>query len=202
MRIPGWLTHQEQKTLYTLAYYVPGPILEIGSWVGRSTSCIAYGVRDCGQPKLFVSVDIHVKPEDFRPYEDGIGFFYPRNATTPLSVVSIENFRMIEPILSTPGGSLRTLHQNLARLGLREFVQIINCDFRHAPQQAYKLIFCDVTHTPEEIAYNIPDMAHLISPGTFLACHDSTPENEACLRQYLTFRYSFTNDTLFVGEVA
>lgn len=46
--IPGWLTRREASLLYTLARRCTGKgvILEIGSWKGKSTVCLAQGSRD------------------------------------------------------------------------------------------------------------------------------------------------------------
>lgn len=201
--VAGWLSLREQQALYALAYTVPGPILEIGAWVGRSTACLAYGIRDSGRRSTFVSVDLNVTPAHFRPYGEGVGFFYPTSAAVPLDVVSAELYRRdVEPVLRAPGGVLRALRENLTRLGLRDLVQIVNCDLRAAPRLGYRLIFCDVTHTPAEIERNLPHLAPLLTPGAILACHDTSPANEACLRRHLTFRHTFTRDSLFVGELA
>ena len=43
----GWLSTLEAQAIpYTCAAVTNGPILEIGSWIGRSTCAIAYGLRD------------------------------------------------------------------------------------------------------------------------------------------------------------
>ncbi|PDW03897.1 class I SAM-dependent methyltransferase [Candidatus Viridilinea mediisalina] len=202
MRLPGWLTPREQQTLYALAYLLPGPILEIGSWLGRSTACLASGIRDSTQAKTLVAVDLKLKPEYFRPYADKIGFFYPSTSDLPLAVVDKEDFtRNVEPIIRAPGGSRQVLRENLTNLDLIDLVHVVICDFRDAPVLPYRLVFCDVTHDPIEIERNIPDMAHLLAPGTILACHDIDATNEKCLHKLLPFRYSFMRDSLFVGEL-
>ncbi|MFA6039752.1 MAG: class I SAM-dependent methyltransferase [Candidatus Peribacteraceae bacterium] len=46
--LPGWLTGKESFLLYTLAQRCKGKgaIVEIGSWKGKSTVCLAQGSRD------------------------------------------------------------------------------------------------------------------------------------------------------------
>src|SRR5688500_4800072 len=51
MGVGGWLSPREQQALYALARWSPGPILEIGPWLGRSTVCLARGVQDSGVEK-------------------------------------------------------------------------------------------------------------------------------------------------------
>jgi len=48
-RCHRWLSDDEARTLYALACWLPGPFLEIGAWAGKSTCCIALGIRDGGR---------------------------------------------------------------------------------------------------------------------------------------------------------
>jgi predicted O-methyltransferase YrrM len=57
--VPGWLTREEERTLYALAYILSGPFLEVGAWVGKSTSIIARAIRDSGQYKKFVTSELN-----------------------------------------------------------------------------------------------------------------------------------------------
>ncbi len=44
----GWVTPLELQVLYNLGKYGDGDFLEIGTWIGRSTTAIALGRRDSG----------------------------------------------------------------------------------------------------------------------------------------------------------
>lgn len=59
--ISGWLTHREAAFLYEAARAVPrgGKIVEIGSFLGRSTVCLAHGSR-AGNSAQIVAVDPHI----------------------------------------------------------------------------------------------------------------------------------------------
>ena len=45
-KISGWLTVPEASALYELALEAKGPIVEIGSWQGRSTAVLALASMD------------------------------------------------------------------------------------------------------------------------------------------------------------
>lgn len=58
--IEGWLTDAEGELLFRLASECPpgAPIVEIGSWKGKSTVWLACGVRDAGATQVF-AIDPH-----------------------------------------------------------------------------------------------------------------------------------------------
>jgi predicted O-methyltransferase YrrM len=57
--IPGWLEDEDVLKLYELAASTDGPILEIGTWRGKSGAALALGARDGGRGAAIVSVDIN-----------------------------------------------------------------------------------------------------------------------------------------------
>ena len=58
--VPGWLSRKEAETLYSLAKACTGrgAIVEIGSWRGRSTICLALGATAGAGPRVY-SIDRH-----------------------------------------------------------------------------------------------------------------------------------------------
>jgi hypothetical protein len=61
LEIDGWLRPQDALKLYELAYFAPGPILEIGSYHGLSTSILARAIADSGpegRERRIVSVEL------------------------------------------------------------------------------------------------------------------------------------------------
>ena len=58
--IPGWLTDEEGEALYELAKHCTGRgvIVEIGSWKGKSTTCLGLGSR-AGKGVPIFAVDPH-----------------------------------------------------------------------------------------------------------------------------------------------
>jgi predicted O-methyltransferase YrrM len=56
--IPGWLRREDILKLYELAYFSPGPILEIGCYHGKSTVVMARALADRATAVPLVSVDV------------------------------------------------------------------------------------------------------------------------------------------------
>jgi predicted O-methyltransferase YrrM len=55
--VPGWLRPEDELKLYELAYFAPGPILEIGTYRGRSTTIMARAAQ-AGAGAMLFSVDV------------------------------------------------------------------------------------------------------------------------------------------------
>jgi predicted O-methyltransferase YrrM len=56
--IPGWLRDEDVLKLYELASLTHGPILEIGSYQGKSSVVLATALERRGRPGRMISVDI------------------------------------------------------------------------------------------------------------------------------------------------
>jgi cephalosporin hydroxylase len=56
--IKGWLRPEDTLKLYELAYFSAGPILEIGTYCGKSTVVISTALRDSANGQPFYSLDI------------------------------------------------------------------------------------------------------------------------------------------------
>jgi predicted O-methyltransferase YrrM len=69
--ISGWLLPADAGKLYELAIYSVGPILEIGTFKGLSTSILAEAVFNSGRPRRIVTVDL--SPENIAETAIGMG---------------------------------------------------------------------------------------------------------------------------------
>ena len=56
--LPGWLLDDDALKLYELAHAASGPILEIGTYRGKSTILMATALRDAGRDGPVVSLDV------------------------------------------------------------------------------------------------------------------------------------------------
>jgi hypothetical protein len=201
--IAGWQSQPQRRALYALARTLDGPFLEIGSWAGLSTSIIAYGIRDSGRPKAFVTCELDPKLDWWRPLPDGrIGFFPPASPDVPCGSCSRELFeRTMVPVVSQPGGVVGCLRRNLERLGLTRYVDIVVGDFTRAPTLPYRFLFADTLHDVHEVRVNAPRLLEYLRDGAVFAADDRTSENEDELRKHLPLGRSFQIDRLFVGEI-
>lgn len=73
-QIDGWLSPHEARLLYQIAksVSVDGDIVEIGSWKGKSTIALAYGIKASGIKRTIAAVDPHkgiVLPGQNKPME-------------------------------------------------------------------------------------------------------------------------------------
>ena len=141
--IQGWLSPLERQILYAAARSLPGPIAELGPWVGLSTCILCAGIRDSGENKEFVTHEINPKSDWFRRYQDRIGF-YPPGSTEPLADCTIETYdKDIRAAVEAPGGVVGELRRNLAARGFTDRVQIVEGDFGDAEPRHYRFIFAE-----------------------------------------------------------
>src|SRR4051794_8253604 len=56
----GWMSDLDLQVPYNVALHAKPPFLEIGAWIGRSTSAICAGIRDSGKPKNFDLIDFGI----------------------------------------------------------------------------------------------------------------------------------------------
>jgi hypothetical protein len=201
-RIDGWLSRSEEGALYALGYWMSEPILEIGPWVGRSTICIARGVKNSGRKKRFVTCELNPTPANFRPYGTEVGFFVPADNLVPMGLSSRKGYEEeIKPIISSPGGVIGALERNLKRAGVRKMVEIHEGHFRNAPAVGYNFVFSDAMHTVNEVRQNGRDILPMLARGAVIAFHDTTPENAAAIESIFPLEDRCLIDSLFVGKL-
>ena len=56
--IPGWLLREDAEKLYALAGSAPGPILEVGTYNGKSTLLMATALREAERSGPIYTVDL------------------------------------------------------------------------------------------------------------------------------------------------
>lgn len=158
----GWLSRYQAEELYETGYEQPGPFLEIGPWIGRSTCCIANGIQDSGQSKTFVSVDLGLCSE-----EEWHAFFGKPLSDKP-------NKEAYLPHITRPGGTIASLEENLKARKLDRLVDVRKGDFRNMtfPEAPFQTIFCDASHNVREVRANLPIIADLLAPGGILVADD------------------------------
>lgn len=152
--IDGWLTVDEAITLYELSRGLPheAPLcVEIGSWQGKSSVCLARGLLGKFQPRLHC-----IDPFDASGDEANFGG-YDRRA-------------------EQLGGQLRaTFESNLRAAGVRELVEVHQGKSHDAAQgwrRSIDLLFLDGDHRYPAVLQDFEDWASAVRPGGFLVMHD------------------------------
>jgi len=145
--IEGWLTEREAMTLYHFASLLPpnSTIVEIGSWKGKSTFCLAQGLRS----GRILAID----PFDASG-EQGSGELYrEQKGLSPL----IDQFR-------NKMAELRVLEKIEVRKGF-------SSDFVGKCGEI-DLLFIDGDHSQEACLFDFENYAPALRPGAYLAFHD------------------------------
>ena len=156
----GFMPAAEGRALFdaATAYAARGPVLEIGSYCGKSTIYLAAAARAAGQ--LVVTVDHHRGSEEHQP-----GWEYH------------------DPALVDPAtGRLDTLpclRATLAAAGLEEHVVVVvgrSADVARLWGTPLGLVFIDGGHTEAAALTDYEGWAPWVAPGGALAIHDVFPD--------------------------
>lgn len=152
--IDGWLTVDEAIALYELARSLPDehPVaVEVGSWQGRSSICLARGLRGKRQPRLCC-----IDPFDASGDQASAPTYGERARRR--------------------GGSLRDgFEANLRGAGVRDLVDVRQ-GYSHELAPHWRgpidLLFLDGDHSYEAVLRDLDGWAGHVRPGGYLAMHD------------------------------
>jgi hypothetical protein len=147
--IPGWFKPSECEKLYQSVLESTGDILEIGHFLGRSTSFICQGIRDSGKQRIFKSYDL-----GFTSYCEVQKFY------NEIYGYDIEIPKMYDIAFSQNKSTTEIANENLKHLNLNFFVTLISGNFIELDFHKYDFIFCDAVHDLSELKNNLP---HIIS---------------------------------------
>ncbi len=155
----GFMPAAEGRALFDAAatYAARGPVLEIGSYCGKSTIYLAAAAREAGQ--AVVTVDHHRGSEEHQP-----GWEYH------------------DPALVDPGtgriDTLPRLRATLAAAGLEDHVVVVvgrSGDVARLWGTPLGLVFIDGGHTEAAAVADYEGWAPWVAPGGALAIHDVFP---------------------------
>jgi len=158
--VPGFMPVPEGLALFdAAARYAPrGPVLEVGSYCGKSTIYLAAAARTAGQ--LVVTVDHHRGSEEHQP-----GWEYHDPA-------------LVDPVTGRLD-TLPTLRATLAAAGLEDHVVLVvgrSADVARLWATPLGLVFIDGGHTEAAAVTDYESWAPLVAPGGALAIHDVFPD--------------------------
>jgi MMP 1-O-methyltransferase len=157
---PGFMPPAEGLALFdAAAQYSPvGPILEIGSYCGKSTIYLAAAARAAGQ--LVVTVDHHRGSEEHQP-----GWEYHDPARVDPATGRLD--------------TLPSLRATLATAGLEEHVVVVvgrSADVARLWATPLGLVFIDGGHTEAAAVADYESWAPWVAVGGALAIHDVFPD--------------------------
>ena len=152
LKIDGWLSRKEAETLYDYAGKATGPIVEIGSWQGRSTAAIAMGSK-AGNRQQVYSVD------DYKGVPPG---------SHPTNFGKTTGWRSSSPEI---------LRQNLNQCGINGEVQIVEKASVVAAKELPNelgMVFIDGDHSYEAVCNDIDAWMPKLKVGGYAIFHDTT----------------------------
>jgi MMP 1-O-methyltransferase len=157
---PGFMPPAEGLALFDAAarYSPVGPVLEIGSYCGKSAIYLAAAARAAGQ--LVVTVDHHRGSEEHQP-----GWEY-------------HDLRLLDPATGRLD-TLPRLRATLAAAGLEEDVVVIvgrSADVARLWATPLGLVFVDGGHTEQAAVTDYECWAPWVALGGALAIHDVFPD--------------------------
>ena len=156
----GFMPAAEGLALYAAAarYAGRGPVLEVGTYCGKSTIYLAAAARDEGQP--VITVDHHRGSEENQP-----GWEY-------------HDTSLVDPAT----GRLDTLphaRATLAAAGVEDDVIVVvgrSADVARLWRTPLGLLFIDGGHTDAAASTDYESWAPWVAPGGVLAIHDVFPD--------------------------
>jgi predicted O-methyltransferase YrrM len=157
---PGFMPPAEGLALFDAAarYSRRGPVLEIGTYCGKSTIYLAAAARAAGQ--LVVTVDHHRGSEEHQP-----GWEYHDPA-------------LVDPATGRLD-TLPSLRATLAAAGLEDDVVVVvgrSADVARLWATPLGLVFIDGGHTEAAAVTDYESWAPWVAPGGALAIHDVFPD--------------------------
>lgn len=171
-RVDGWLHCNEAAKLFDLARGVTDDspvVVEIGSFLGKSTIVLGKGLMGKNSPKLYC-----IDPFDFRMEESWMPNYSRMGgkSTTDPSEIFLHNLEI-----------------NGVR-GLVDFKQAFSHDVAKGFEQAIDLLFIDGDHSYDAVKRDIEDWAPMLKPDGFIAFHDvdrsAFPGTRRAIDEFLT----------------
>jgi hypothetical protein len=188
----GWMSATDLRVLYNTAYRSQGPILEVGPWLGRSTTAITSALRDRKKNGLdhpfFDTVDYGITSAEEWEFR-----FNERLKPEK------DKGRVMDAVYH-PGGTVAVLINNLKANSLLPFVtNIIRGNFLECPiQRKYKMIFCDATHDDQEVHDNVPALAKVAAKNCVYVFDDVVSQQRVDLIfEYIKPKKHFMTRSVF-----
>lgn len=184
--IPGWSPIDQLYSLYLLTLSlsdVPGDVLEIGSWCGRSAVALGLAAQQARVPAVHC-VDLFPERDHWYTHEDGShSFRLTLGGRTYASYVDQrvwdEPFqRDIAPLYEKDTGILDIFNRVIAEKGVAGVVRPFRGDAedffaREGAGRTFRLAFLDGDHGYEAVTRDIRMATEHLAPGGWLCLDDA-----------------------------
>ena len=152
--IPGWLSEDEAITLFELAGSLPGHhsvVVEIGSWLGKSSLVIAKGLKKNGEGVLYCIDPFNADGDEAW-------------TTVYSNIAAQQKLPLQEQFVS-----------NMKRHRTFDDIKVLagySTDFADKFSHPIDLLFIDGNHEFEAVLQDYEQWSPLIKPGGIIAFHD------------------------------
>jgi hypothetical protein len=172
-------------------------ILEIGSFIGRSTALICQGIQKSKLSKVrFDTCDLHFKScNDFRK-------FYLKIYGKIIKIPDLQRYYI------NNRGTYANLCKHLEELNLSKYVKchkgcFIDLKHKNKLLKSYNLIYCSVSHDVVEINYNIPSIGRLLDQHNSVLIADDINSKEQidAIVKHIDFTEHKMVNNLFIGII-
>lgn len=185
--VPGWTPIDQLCALHNLVLAtsdLPGDVVEIGSWCGRSTIALALAVRATGHGRVH-AIDPFPARDDWHANADGSHSFRVRmedgseyTAYTEQTVWDEPFQRDIRPLYDEHPSLLEYFNANLDMFGVRDLVDThrgdaARFDVRVPPDAPCRLAFLDGDHGYAAVMRDIDIVERRLVPGGWIGFDDA-----------------------------
>jgi predicted O-methyltransferase YrrM len=185
--VPGWTPIDQLYTLFGLIYAsagIPGDIVEIGSWCGRSTIVLALAARMTGV-KAVHCVDLFPEKQDWALTEEGHHYFKVKIGDSEhegykgFGGVWQEPFtKDIAPLYEKHGSVYGIFQNTISRKGFADIVKVhrgTSSMFAGSAGDVFrcKFAFIDGDHSYQPVCDDFRNMDRFLVPGGWLAFDDA-----------------------------
>jgi predicted O-methyltransferase YrrM len=172
--VEGWLTEAEARALYSLALACTGAgaIVEIGSWKGRSTICLASGSRDGGGGHVY-AIDPHTGSPEHHAELGSVNTVDEFRAN--IAVAGVDH--LVTPLVAT------------------------SLDAGAGFDQPVELLFVDGAHEYDAVRADLELWLPKVVEGGFVAVHDSFIEQGGPRRAIRELLIGSSSDVHFVHSL-
>jgi len=181
--VPGWSPAEQLFALYMLACGardVPGDLLEVGAWCGRSAVALGYAARRIGAK--VTSIDLFPHRDDWSENADGSFSLNVNLGGSTVAAYHVQTvwrepyMKTIAPVYARHASVLDIFRENIEHQGLADVVSPVRgtSDLLHGMKdRRFRLAFVDADHGYEAVCHDIDNIVPRLSPGGWLCFDDA-----------------------------